>query len=515
MKRSSLCAEAGVATGVVVALVIWLLEGWGGESVTTAATDLGSLGAAAIAAVACVLAARRNDPERRAWLSMAAACVLWALGEAKWSWDEVIMQQDVPFPSIADAAFLAAVPMALAALLSFGRGAGHNRVRTVLDGALVAGSLLFALWALLLGPIWSGGGESTLAQAVNLAYPFTDLAMLTVALILLRWGNVRQRLPLVLVAGALLLMGSTDLLFTYLTNNGSYSSTDVVSVGWIASYLLIALGARALSDSGPRQDDGVDRVEPLASALLPYAALGLAVVVGLGQLFFGGGLDLFLDADVGAIIVVLLLRQGVSLRDNRRLVQRLGVVVQRLNDREAQLEHLAWHDSLTGLANRSRLTSCADEMRSHDSEPPAVIYLDLDGFKAVNDGFGHATGDALLIQAAARLSACIRHDDVLARIGGDEFVVLVPEGFAAATACARRIAETFASGFIIDGERANVTASIGIAVASPGGSVDEAMRLADAAMYAAKRSGAGGVVVYPDVLLCRLTDDQELSDSPA
>jgi diguanylate cyclase (GGDEF)-like protein len=191
----------------------------------------------------------------------------------------------------------------------------------------------------------------------------------------------------------------------------------------------------------------------------------------------------------------------VSLRDNRRLVKRLGFVVQRLNEREAQLEHLAWHDSLTGLANRSRLASRAEEILNRGGEPPAVIYLDLDGFKAVNDGFGHATGDALLMQAAARLSACIRHDDVLARFGGDEFVVLLPGGFVAATACARRIAETFAPGFIMDGQATHVTASIGIAVASRGGSIDEAMRLADAAMYAAKRSGSGRAVVYPDVSL--------------
>jgi diguanylate cyclase (GGDEF)-like protein len=192
------------------------------------------------------------------------------------------------------------------------------------------------------------------------------------------------------------------------------------------------------------------------------------------------------------------MRQAVSLRDNRRLVVRLHDAIDSLNAREAELEHLAWHDGLTGLANRSRLVAKANEVLTSQSTPAALIYIDLDGFKAVNDALGHSTGDLLLIQAAERLSACIRAGDLLARVGGDEFVVLLRGGPDAATSCVRRIAEEFTRGFLVDGEVASVSASMGIALAARGGSAEEAIREADAAMYAAKRRGKGRAVVYPD-----------------
>jgi diguanylate cyclase (GGDEF)-like protein len=494
-------SQVVVAAALVVVSVTWLAEGWGSDWATTAVTDLGSLGGALLAGGACLTAARRRDDDRKAWLTLAFACLLWALGEAKWSWDELVVQHEVPFPSIADAAFLAAVPAALVALLRFGRGIGHHRARTLLDGALVAGSLLFVLWAMLLGPIWNDSSQTRLAQTVSLAYPVTDLAMVTVALLTMQWGNVRRRLSLFLLAAGLLLMAGTDLLFTFLTNNGSYSSTDVISVGWIAAYLLIALSARAPIDARSTRSSADDSAEPLASVMLPYVTLALAVVVAVARMIDHSGLDTFLKADVSALVAVLLVRQGVSLRDNRLLVKRLNGALLLLNAREAQLEHLASHDGLTGLANRSRLTAQAEEMGATDATSTALIYIDLDGFKAVNDCFGHATGDLLLIQAAERLRGCIRIDDLVARLGGDEFVVLLRGGLDEATACARRIADAFTPSFEIGGEVANVSASIGIAVAEPGDPTDEAMRRADAAMYAAKRRGKGCAVTYPDMSL--------------
>jgi diguanylate cyclase (GGDEF)-like protein len=202
-----------------------------------------------------------------------------------------------------------------------------------------------------------------------------------------------------------------------------------------------------------------------------------------------------------ALVVALLARQAMSLRDNRRLLAGLHETVQSLNRRGSALANLAMRDDLTGLANRSKLAARLTELLREDGGSPALLYIDFDGFKMINDRSGHAAGDLVLIEAARRLSECVGEHSVLARLGGDEFVVLARSGHDEALVCARRILDRFAEGFFVDGEIESLTASIGIAIPPDGCSADDAIRLADAAMYAAKRAGKGRAVLYPDETL--------------
>jgi diguanylate cyclase (GGDEF)-like protein/PAS domain S-box-containing protein len=166
-------------------------------------------------------------------------------------------------------------------------------------------------------------------------------------------------------------------------------------------------------------------------------------------------------------------------------------------DLENQLRHQAFHDSLTGLPNRALFEDrvrhgVAQSLR--DRQPLAVLFVDLDDFKTVNDSLGHAAGDDLLCQVAKRLDACTRGSDTAARLGGDEFAVLVgTEGGPADTAVevADRIHEALKRPFQIAGDEIFVHASIGIAMGDPGTSTEEMLRNADTAMYAAKASGKG------------------------
>ncbi|HYF40091.1 MAG TPA: EAL domain-containing protein, partial [Gemmatimonadales bacterium] len=165
---------------------------------------------------------------------------------------------------------------------------------------------------------------------------------------------------------------------------------------------------------------------------------------------------------------------------------------------EEQLTHQAFHDPLTGLANRALFrdrVSHALALAQRRGTPVTVLYLDLDDFKNVNDSLGHAEGDRLLIAAAERFLACARTADTVARLGGDEFAILV-EGTDGNEGLPERLAAAMSHPFSLSGNQVRVTASIGVASASAGESADDLLRNADMAMYAAKRHGKGHAETY-------------------
>ncbi|HEV8490341.1 MAG TPA: EAL domain-containing protein [Candidatus Limnocylindrales bacterium] len=169
---------------------------------------------------------------------------------------------------------------------------------------------------------------------------------------------------------------------------------------------------------------------------------------------------------------------------------------------EEQLRHQAFHDSLTGLPNRAlfldRLVHALTRTR-RGRAPLAVVFLDLDDFKAVNDSLGHAAGDELLIAVAGRIRATVRDADTAARMGGDEFAILLEDAsdVLAARATAARILDAIRTPFRLLDRDVAVHASAGIAMyASPEQSADELLRNADISMYSAKTQGKDRLVVY-------------------
>ncbi|HEX6458896.1 MAG TPA: EAL domain-containing protein [Thermoleophilaceae bacterium] len=179
---------------------------------------------------------------------------------------------------------------------------------------------------------------------------------------------------------------------------------------------------------------------------------------------------------------------------------------------EDQLAHRAFHDALTGLPNRSLFTDRVGHALARRVREPgriAVLFLDVDDFKTVNDSLGHAAGDELLVGIAKRLDECLRSGDTAARLGGDEFAILLEDVSepAEAAGVAERVIESLRPPFDIDGKRTFVYASIGIAqsAGTPGERAEELLRNADVAMYIAKRRGKGGHEFFePDMHLAAL-----------
>jgi diguanylate cyclase (GGDEF)-like protein/PAS domain S-box-containing protein len=232
-------------------------------------------------------------------------------------------------------------------------------------------------------------------------------------------------------------------------------------VGWLRSLLTGLAGSRGSEQTGELR--------------LRHADGGWRWVEAIGQ-------DLVHEPAVGGVVL-----NFRDITDRKRL--------------EEQLQHEAFHDPLTGLANRAlfadRVTHALTRARRDASERLAVLFVDLDEFKIVNDSLGHAAGDELLTAVAERIRACLRRQDTAARLGGDEFGILLEEADRTlAQEVAERILDALRQPFALDARQLFVQASIGIAMSGDGNdprtaSADELLRNADAAMYTAKSRGKG------------------------
>jgi diguanylate cyclase (GGDEF)-like protein/PAS domain S-box-containing protein len=194
-------------------------------------------------------------------------------------------------------------------------------------------------------------------------------------------------------------------------------------------------------------------------------------------------------------------RDGLELRVQERTAELAGAnallqaeIVER-RQAEARVQHMAYHDSLTGLPNRALLSDRLERAMltaARSGRQLAVMFLDLDRFKTINDSLGHQTGDHLLREVAGRLCQAVRASDTVARLGGDEFVVLVPDMRSSleASNVAEKIIEALDTPFPFEGRQLHITPSIGICLyPDDGADVDTLMRHADAAMYHAKANG--------------------------
>ena len=218
----------------------------------------------------------------------------------------------------------------------------------------------------------------------------------------------------------------------------------------------------------------------------------------IGSLMVGGHLDArSFDARDLRLFRTLATRTTAILENSR-----MERSIARLTELQEQLTHQAYHDSLTDLANRSLFGQQIDQAlrrRAEGTASVAVIFLDIDDFKGVNDTLGHAAGDALLVEVAARIRGCLRRPDTAARLGGDEFALLI-EGVDSAVEAehvARRVLDVLRDPFTVSGTSVTVRASLGIAVAdNSDANATSLMRHADVAMYVAKGRGRNRYVLF-------------------
>ncbi len=310
----------GLAAAVLVATVFaaWVGAGVGGATIVRYVDDVATVAAALLAAGVCVAAARRQTGRVRLfWLLLAAGSAAWSLGELLWALYDLVLVGSVPVPSWADAAYLAAVPLAAAALLVHPamRGRSTGRSRAVLDGLAIASALFFLLWTLVLGPLWRTTDLSTLGGLVALAYPSGDVVVVLLVVLVLRGASTRARLDLWYLLFGLLAITCSDAVYGYLTEVKNYATGNVIDTGWVVGYLAIALAARSSRAEHATEATTIEQTLSPAAIVAPFvpllAALGLAAVrTELGHRLDGVGL-----VTAFALVAVVLLRQGLLALD--------------------------------------------------------------------------------------------------------------------------------------------------------------------------------------------------------
>ena len=401
--------------------------------------------------------------ERAAWLAMAGGLTAWAGGDLLWSLHYNFVDEP-PYPNWADAAYLASFPVLYAGLVLLLR----ERLRPVrvsmwLDGA-VSGLTLSALaTALLFGPVLKITGGAPSAVATNLAYPVGDLLLLTSVGVALSATGWRPGRAWAMVTLSLLLTSVADALYSYLESAGIYASGSILSTAWPAAVVAMGIAAWQPRRPGAVSSHGMGVLVPAGFALL-----------ALGLLVYGWSADLppLSGALAAAGLLAAMARGGLTFRENVALLRR------------SHQEALT--DGLSGLPNRRRLMNdLEDALLDAGEQPRALLFFDLDGFKAYNDAFGHSAGDALLARLGRALADAVKGHGVAYRLGGDEFCLLLDETPRRFDTVVERAVEALTE----RGEGFDVTASYGtVQIPSEAASSEAALQLADERMYAHKDS---------------------------
>jgi diguanylate cyclase (GGDEF)-like protein len=488
--RAAIAMAAAVLVGFL--LVTELLPG----EAATLVSNLVQFLAAGAAAATTAAHARRCAPGRlrAAWLLMAGSCAAWCLGQGYWTW--LSAHGTEPFPSLADAGFLGFAALAVLALLLHPADGGRTSLwQRLFDAVMTSAAVGLVSWETAFGAVVAADdGHDLFARGLMLAYPVADVAMVVLVVLLL--ARTRgDRTALNLVGLGVLVQGIADSTFIYLAASSSYDGGGPVDAGWLLAFLLIAVAGTSPVGTPLSGDRPLDAAPPTVPAsFLPYIPVVAAFATLLGATFTGHPLTPGEVLVVSVVVGMLLARQYAAVRENSRLAADLAA-------REAELHHLAFHDSLTGLANRAlfhdRLGHALD-LHARDPRAVAVIFLDLDDFKIVNDTLGHGAGDELLCRVAERITAALRNADTIARLGGDEFAVLLEDG-GDSLAAAARIADALQTPFVLSGHSVDVRASIGVCALEPGDpslDADALLARSDAAMYRAKHTGKARVVSH-------------------
>lgn len=413
--------------------------------------------------LACLLRAKLAPHERGAWIAIGAAVLSWGAAEVYWT--AVILHDPAPpYPSPADVGYLAFYPLAVAGLALLVRSRTHE-----LDWRLWVDGLIAALGAAALGAVFifdfvaDRTAGTTLEVVTTLAYPLGDILLLALVVGVIALTRWRPGRTWWLLLGGLTALVVADVAFTLQSNGVAPEGA------WIDPIYLIAAACLGAEAWQPRAKTiaASARFDGWRELMVP--AFIAAVMIGLFAMQYFSTTSGLATVLWAATMIAVIARLAISVRENKILLEQVQT------------------DPLTGLGNRGRMQVDLERLCSGASEadPVALLFLDLNGFKQLNDTLGHPAGDEILARLGQRLHDSVGTDGTAYRIGGDEFCVLLACAGERFDALARSAAEALTE----RGRGYGVAASWGMAtVPHEATTPSEALQLADVRMYAQKES---------------------------
>ena len=392
--------------------------------------------------------------------SISLAIFFWGLGSLASSVDQLLS----PLPRFTLASQLLYTlfyPLILIAISRLSNTSSRLRPIELLDALIFGLGFTSVIASILLVVIFPGNSLIASENFFAIFYPVGDLLLLLVSIttLLTRGFDIQK---LVFLAG-ILTFSITDIHYLWLTLNNRYLFGSPAEIGWL---IAIALFASALSIKGGRKSESYSPIHPAFVAISIFISPILLAISALRPDLF----PIYILIPSIANLLLAFIRMSTALREARILTQ------ERILSRT---------DELTGVANRRRLIA---EIENFSAVEGALLLLDLDGFKPVNDTYGHEVGDVVLRQVAERFTRVLPHGAIVARLGGDEFGVLIQGSYEQTLESAHALRASLSYPFSIQGQSILVGVSVGHAHNDGAGDL---LKRADNAMYRAKRSDLG------------------------
>jgi diguanylate cyclase (GGDEF)-like protein len=412
---------------------------------------------ACIAIAVIVLSKRISDPLAKPLLITAIS--FWLCGSllaSTSSFYNLFAAADL----LSNIAYLLFYPCAMIALPRLISSSRKSTVLEIFDASIVGLGLGVLGTVFVLKPVLPHFDGQLSKAFFALAFPLCDLVLISFTLASVLAHGFSQRN--LYVSAGIMIFACTDFLFLWQHLNGVYRFGSFIDDGWLLGLILIAESSRRSS----KDDQSESSINPIFIALSVFLSSTLLALTAIKPGLF----PTFILLPAISTLMLALIRMAIALKQARNI---------------GHERILARTDELTGLPNRRRLIS---EIENFIGKDGALLLLDLDGFKPVNDLHGHLTGDKVLQQVSMRFARVIPHGALLARLGGDEFGVLIEGAYEHSMDIALALKATLSYPFNIDNQHITIGVSIGVAENT---GAPDLLRRADDAMYRAKREGLG------------------------
>jgi PAS domain S-box-containing protein len=478
--------------------------------------DVAELFAAAAACAAALGAADRcRAAARRSWVWLGAGLAAWTVGEAYWTWMELVRHQEVPVPSVGDAAFLLLLPCAAVALVlhpALGTRRHRQRFRLLLDGTTLLVSLLVFAWPLTIRNTWAAD-DGWAVRLTLVAYPLGDLLLAALVLTLLTHAARGSRPLLLWLLGGVLALTLADSVFAYLAAQGSTAPLSVADLLWVLGFSALAVAGRRERGRAPTYRE--QAAQPTSRWVgLPYALVGFSALVIASRWLMP---DVVGQAEISLFLLLgglVYLRQYTVLRDNKRLLAKLAA------GRE-QMHQQGLRDPLTGLANRDaflqRVESALSTSSADGDAGHVVVKFRLADAQLLGN-LGTDDQDLVIYEVAARIRRCLREDDELARMADSTFAVLRRGGQAEGHQLAAQVIGELEDPVQVHDGRRQLRLAAGVAATTGAGtgSVAATQLLQRAAVALNSiESPAGGIASFDQEVLRRHAERVELREALA